>query len=133
MFNAPDLPSLFTLFILSTVTSLSAIAPVNALPKNAPAPLLIAQELLPPPPAGPNPVPDPTQFQATTNASSYRVMAAVTSNVQEKQVKATYPSAFYTNYNGRRMLQIGSFSDPLNAQQAALTLQNLGLETAIAP
>ncbi|MEB3161428.1 MAG: hypothetical protein VKL20_08215 [Synechocystis sp.] len=107
----------------------TAIAPVNAVP----TPLFIAQTLLPPPPAGPNPVPDPSQFQFTANASSYRVLALVTSSVQEKQVKVNYPGAFYTNHNGRRMLQIGSFSDPLNAQQAALTLQNLGLETAIDP
>jgi hypothetical protein len=110
-----------TAFLLPIVTTLTAIAPVNA------------QELLPPPPAGPNPVPDPAQFQFTPNASSYRVLALVNSSVQEKQVKVSYPGAFYTNYNGRRMLQIGSFSDPLNAQQAALTLQNLGLETAIDP
>jgi hypothetical protein len=96
-------------------------------------PLAIAQELLPPPPAGPNPIPDLSQFEFTANASTYRVLAFVTSSVQEKQVKVTYPGAFYTNHQGRRMLQIGSFSDPLNAQQAALTLQNLGLETAIDP
>jgi hypothetical protein len=53
--------------------------------------------------------------------------------VQEQQVKVAYPGAFYTDYQGQRMLQVGSFRDPLNAQQAALSLQNLGLATAIAP
>jgi len=124
--------SCLTVLFLPVVTTLTAIAPIEALPLSAGS-LLIAQELLPPPPPGPNPVPDPTQFQLTANAPTYRVMARVNSAVQEQQVKASYPGAFYTNYNGQRLLQIGSFSDPLNAQQAALSLQNLGLETAIDP
>lgn len=95
---------------------------------------LISQtQLLPPPPSGPNPVPDPTALNFTPNATSYRVMAAVTTPVQEQQVKAAYPGAFFTNFEGQRLLQVGSFSDPLNAQQTALTLQNLGLETVINP
>lgn len=122
--------SLLMVLLCPITTIPMAIAPVSALPI---PPIFIAQELLPPPPPGPNPVPDPSQFSFTANASSYRVLALVTSSAQEKQVKASYPSAFYTNYNGQRMLQIGSFSDPLNAQQAALTLQNLGLQTAIDP
>lgn len=129
MLNPINFRSSLIVLFLSIIATPMAIAPAKALP----TPLLIAQELLPPPPAGPNPVPDPAQFQFTANASSYRVLALVNSSVQEKQVKVSYPGAFYTNYNGRRMLQIGSFSDPLNAQQAALTLQNLGLETAIDP
>ncbi len=98
------------------------------------SPVFIAQrELLPPPPAGPHPVPDPDQFNLDPNASSFRVMAIVTSAIQEKQFKVAYPDAFATNHFGRRVMQIGRFSDPMNAQQAAMTLQNLGMEILIEP
>ena len=133
MFNTINFRAYLTVLFLPIIATPTAIAPANAIPQPFQAPLLISQELLPPPPAGPNPVPDPSQFQFTANASSYRVIAVVTSSIQEKQAKAAYPGAFYTNYRGRRVLQIGSFSDPLNAQQAALTLQNFGMETAIDP
>ncbi|MCT0252783.1 MULTISPECIES: hypothetical protein [unclassified Synechocystis] len=117
---------------LGSIMCFSAIAPAQAIPFKEP--VLVSQtQLLPPPPASPNPVPDPSALSFTPNATSYRVMALVTSPVQEQQVKAAYPGAFFTNFNGQRLLQIGSFSDPLNAQQAALSLQNLGLETVINP
>ncbi|AGF50370.1 sll0702 [Synechocystis sp. PCC 6803] len=118
--------------VLGACLCISAIAPVQAIPIQPP--LLVSQtQLLPPPPASPNPVPDPSALSFTPNATSYRVMALITSPVEEQQVKAAYPGAFFTNFNGQRLLQIGSFSDPLNAQQAALSLQNLGLETVINP
>ncbi|MBE9203903.1 hypothetical protein IQ218_11185 [Synechocystis salina LEGE 06099] len=118
--------------VLGACLCLSAIAPAEAVPLQSP--MLVSQtQLLPPPPTSPNPVPDPSALSFTPNASSYRVMALVTSPVEEQQVKAAYPGAFFTTFNGQRLLQIGSFSDPLNAQQAALSLQNLGLETVINP
>lgn len=124
-------------------TALSGVSLVMATPAVQASPffpgrgeILISQtQLLPPPPSSPNPVPDlnALTFASNTNATSYRVMAMVTSPVQEQQVKAAYPGAFFTNFNGQRLLQVGSFSDPLNAQQTALTLQNLGLETVVNP
>ena len=96
--------------------------------------LVIAQaNLLPPPPNGPFPVPDPNQFNLDPNADSYRVIAVVTSAIQEKQVKSFYPDAFAKDHLGRRVMQIGTFSDPVNAKQTALTLQHLGMEILIAP
>ena len=122
----------FPIAVFGACLCLLVIAPAQAVPLRSP--ILVSQtQLLPPPPASPNPVPDPSALSFTPNATSYRVMALVTSPVEEQQVKAAYPGAFFTNFNGQRLLQIGSFSDPLNAQQAALSLQNLGLETVINP
>jgi hypothetical protein len=127
----------FLLPALSAASLVMSAQAVQASPfSSGKGEILISQvQLLPPPPSSPNPVPDPTAltFASNTNATSYRVMAMVTSPVQEQQVKAAYPGAFFTNFNGQRLLQVGSFSDPLNAQQTALTLQNLGLETVVNP
>lgn len=120
---------------LSLAIALSGLAiPFSVSPAQAgQGQALMAQvQLLPPPPAGPHPVPNPSSFNLA-NASTYRVVALIGSPVQEQQVKATYPGAFATNVNGQRAMQIGSFSDPMNAQQAAVSLQNLGLETLINP
>lgn len=130
MVNSRHSPVFLAVLMASMSPLLTAIAPAVAQPIPSRG---IAQELLPPPPTAPNPVPDPSQFEFTANTAVYRVLALITSNVQEQQVKVAYPGAFYTDYQGQRMLQVGSFRDPLNAQQAALSLQNLGLATAIAP
>ena len=62
------------------------------------------------------------------SANSYRVMAAVSGEDQQNQVRSLYPDAFSTSYNGQRVLQVGVFSTQENAQQAYQSLQNAGLQ-----
>lgn len=108
-------------------------------------------QLLPPPP-GPNPVPSPSatlnpvlnpasspasyppsQADVPSPSRAYRVLAVVQSADQEQQVLSLFPTAFRTRHQGRAMLQVGRFQDPLNAQQVSLQLQNLGVAAVIEP
>ncbi len=116
----------FFITALSFTSLLMSTPAVQGSPLFSGKTLISQTKLLPPPPSSPNPVPDPNTLSFTPNATSYRVMAAVTSTVEEQQVKAAYPGAFFTNFNGQRLLQVGSFSDPLNAQQAALSFTKFG-------
>jgi hypothetical protein len=64
---------------------------------------------------------------------SYRVMASVSGQQQQEQVRSLYPDAFATSYQGQRVLQVGIFSTQENATQAYQSLQNAGLRAIIIP
>jgi hypothetical protein len=89
--------------------------------------------LLPPPPSPKI----PRSFSSETNPSSsgvaYRVMAAVSGQQQQEQVRSLYPDAFATSYRGQRVLQVGVFSTQENATQAYQSLQNAGLRAIMIP
>jgi hypothetical protein len=64
---------------------------------------------------------------------SYRVMASVSGQQQQEQVRSLYPDAFATSYRGQRVLQVGVFSTQENATQAYQSLQNAGLRAIMIP
>ena len=64
---------------------------------------------------------------------SYRVMASVSGQQQQEQVRSLYPDAFATSYQGQRVLQVGIFSTQENATQAYQNLQNAGLRAIMIP
>lgn len=64
---------------------------------------------------------------------SYRVMASVSGQQQQEQVRSLYPDAFATSYQGQRVLQVGVFSTQENATQAYQSLQNAGLRAIMIP
>ncbi len=127
--------------------------PPNQTVASAPAPnsMYRGGNLLPPPPppkvpksynqSPPSLPPNPT-FPSSSNSgvssyrpsgTSYRVMAAVSNEMQQTQVRSLYPDAFPTSYNGQRVLQVGVFSTQENAQQAYQSLQNAGLRAIMIP
>jgi parallel beta-helix repeat protein len=70
---------------------------------------------------------------ATTNnlgssAYSYRVIVSTRDNSQKEEVKSLYPDAFFTNYNGRSMLQIGVFNSRESAEQILQYLKERGFD-----
>ena len=84
------------------------------------------------------PIPVSTQvnFSSTSVASqlpaeSYRVIVEVSNSSQESQVRSLYPEAFSTVYQGKSMLQVGSFSQRQNAESTFQNIQNLGWEGMI--
>jgi len=70
---------------------------------------------------------------SSPSATSYRVMAAVSGEQQQEQVRSLYPDAFATSYQGQRVLQVGVFSTKENATQAYQSLQNADLRAIIIP
>ncbi|MEB3311473.1 MAG: DUF3747 domain-containing protein [Snowella sp.] len=119
--------------------------PANRTVANVPSPSSTYRggNLLPPPPPPkvpraanqssvsfpPNAGVNPYRFSGT----SYKVMAAVSNEMQQTQVRSLYPDAFPTSYKGQRVLQVGVFSTQENAQQAYQNLQNAGLRAIMTP
>jgi parallel beta-helix repeat protein len=62
---------------------------------------------------------------------SYRVIVSTRDNAQKEEVKALYPDAFTTNYNGRPMMQIGVFSSRESAEQILQYFKERGLDGLI--
>jgi hypothetical protein len=74
-----------------------------------------------------------SDVNSSASATSYRVMAAVSGEQQQEQVRSLYPDAFATSYRGQRVLQVGVFSTQENATQAYQSLQNAGLRAIMIP
>ncbi len=62
---------------------------------------------------------------------TYRVMVSVSNKIQERRVRSLYPDVFNSVYNGRRVLQIGLFSDVKNVDEVKQNLLNMGLNPII--
>lgn len=61
----------------------------------------------------------------------YKVLVEALNIVEESEVKAIYPQAFKTFFEGQSLLQIGAFNSWDKAKQAEETLIDLGLETFV--
>jgi hypothetical protein len=77
--------------------------------------------------------PNNSAINASPPGVSYRVMASVSGQQQQEQVRSLYPDAFATYYRGQRVLQVGVFSTQENATQAYQSLQNAGLRAIMIP
>jgi hypothetical protein len=77
--------------------------------------------------------PNNSAINTSPSGVSYRVMASVSGQQQQEQVRSLYPDAFATSYRGQRVLQVGVFSTQENATQAYQSLQNAGLQAIMIP
>ncbi|WP_199300009.1 DUF1565 domain-containing protein [Trichocoleus sp. FACHB-262] len=78
-----------------------------------------------------NSLPFPNQGVAL--GSRYRVVVEVDSEGEQAEVAAIAPSAFRTLWNGRMVMQVGSYSNRDNADKMMQTLNSQGLKAAIEP
>jgi hypothetical protein len=84
-----------------------------------------------------NPIVDNNWTPATpptpqpVSSRGYRVLAVAQTKSQQTQLRALFPEAFPTSYNGRALWQIGLFSNQENAQQALGSIKNAGLDGVI--
>jgi Protein of unknown function (DUF3747) len=108
-----------TLDISSTSDNLGALpVPGSTIPMGNPGnePDLIARvEQLPPPPFGPS-------NGANLNSSPiipsrFRVLVEAIDESQKSQIKAIAPGAFHSFYQGRSMVQVGSFTEKIKAEE----------------
>lgn len=71
---------------------------------------------------------------ANTAASvRYRVVVEATSDREQEIVKSLAPEAFSTIWQGRRVMQVGVFSDRSNADEMQRILNSSGLRTIVEP
>ena len=61
----------------------------------------------------------------------YKVLVEALSTLEESEVRAIYPQAFKTVFEGQSLLQIGAFNSWNKAKEAEETLIDLGLETFV--
>ena len=79
-----------------------------------------------------NPITSPTISSLTTKTNNiYKVLVKVDNKNQESQVESLYPEAFFTNFQGTRMLQVGVFSFSEKAEEVSQSLKNNGLNVRI--
>ena len=64
---------------------------------------------------------------ANTNTTKYRVIAETVNDSQKTQVHSLYPDAFPTIYQGKFMLQIGTFSNRNSAENVLQSLERIGV------
>lgn len=73
-------------------------------------------------------------LSATTGASvRYRVVVEATNDREQELVKTLAPGAFSTVWQGRRVMQVGVFSDRNNADEMLRILNSSGLRTIVEP
>ena len=73
-------------------------------------------------------------LSANTGASvRYRVVVEVTNDREQELVKTLAPGAFSTVRQGRRVMQVGVFSDRANADEMLRILNSSGLRTIVEP
>ncbi|MBJ7900567.1 MAG: hypothetical protein GC158_11750 [Cyanobacteria bacterium RI_101] len=108
------------------------LTPTSQFPTPSPQPLPSRiSELSPAPfPSGARPY---NSAPSAPSPATLRVLALISSPVQEQQIRALFPDAFGTAYQGRRALQVGRFSDQANAREIAQNLQGLGVKTILVP
>ncbi|HYW18921.1 MAG TPA: DUF1565 domain-containing protein [Nodularia sp. (in: cyanobacteria)] len=76
----------------------------------------------------------PTQTTAYTRTGvRYRVVVNVATDQQRDLVRNLAPGAFPTMRQGRRVMQVGVFSDRINAEEIVKVLNSNGLRTTIEP
>jgi SPOR domain len=119
--------------VLSSLTGLSgssfsafAQTPADLLP---PPPPQFGSPPIAPPEALPSITVPPAQ-QTTApapNVKGYRVFVPGDSALLLQQVRTVEPTAFVQNYQGRRVIQVGVFSNEANARQKLATLASQGI------
>ncbi|HEY9800810.1 MAG TPA: DUF1565 domain-containing protein [Leptolyngbyaceae cyanobacterium] len=73
-------------------------------------------------------------LSANTGASvRYRVVVEATNDTEQELVKTLAPGAFSTVRQGRRVMQVGVFSDRSNADEMLRILNSSGLRTIVEP
>lgn len=73
-------------------------------------------------------------LSANTGTSlRYRVVVEATSDREQELVKTLAPGAFSTIWQGRRVMQVGVFSDRSNADEMLRILNSSGLRTIVEP
>jgi len=104
--------------------------PSRAINSFAPLPPGVSEIAPTPFPSGARPY---NSAPSAPSTATLRVLALVSNPVQEQQIRAIFPDAFGTAYEGRRALQVGRFSDQANAREIAQNLQGLGVKTILVP
>ncbi|BCL38148.1 hypothetical protein NSMS1_45950 [Nostoc sp. MS1] len=74
-------------------------------------------------------------YLSTNTAASvrYRVVVEATNDREQEIVKSLAPEAFSTIWQGRRVMQVGVFSDRSNADEMQRILSSSGLRTIVEP
>lgn len=72
-----------------------------------------------------------TPIASKSPGKSYRVIVAIGNSSQESQLLSLYPQAFKIVYQGKSMLQVGSFSWRQNAETTYQNIRNLGWDGII--
>jgi len=67
------------------------------------------------------------------NSVRYRVVVEATNDREQELVKFLAPGAFSTFWQGRRVIQVGVFSDRSNADEMLRVLNSSGLRTIVEP
>ncbi len=106
-----------------------------------PPPITVPVPSTPPPsrstPIYPTPAPGERVFTApspagyTSNVGQYRVIVDSGSPTVLQQVRRVRPDAFFQNLGGRRVIQVGVYSDSVNARQQATLLSAQGINAQI--
>lgn len=110
------------------------VAPQSSSPGQAPP--FGESPLLPIPNPNTPPNTPPTQSIASTEdppGLRYRVVVNITNNQERDLVLNLVPEAFPTVRQGRRVMQVGVFSDRNNADEILNVLKSLGLRTIMEP
>ena len=72
-----------------------------------------------------------TPIASKLPGKSYRVIVEIDNSSQESQLLSLYPQAFKIVYQGKSMLQVGSFSWRQNAETTYQNIRNLGWDGMI--
>jgi parallel beta-helix repeat protein len=77
----------------------------------------------------------PSNYLAASTGASvrYRVVVEATNDREQEIVKSLAPEAFSTIWQGRRVMQVGVFSDRNNADEMQRILNSSGLRTIVEP
>ncbi|WP_242053533.1 DUF1565 domain-containing protein [Nostoc parmelioides] len=70
---------------------------------------------------------------ASSESIRYRVVVEATNEKEQELVKFLAPGAFSTFWQGRRVIQVGVFSDRSNADEMLRVLNSSGLRTIVEP
>jgi hypothetical protein len=111
--------------LLVSLTSAWAQTPADLLPP--PPPQLGAPPVAPPAALPSITVPPAQPTAPAPNVKGYRVFVPGDSALLLQQVRAVEPTAFVQTYQGRRVIQVGVFSNEANARQKLATLASRGI------
>ncbi|MBD2569579.1 DUF1565 domain-containing protein [Anabaena lutea] len=75
----------------------------------------------------------PKLYTTTSRSVRYRVIVPVTNNQQREVVLSVAPDAFSKTWQGRKVMQVGTFSSQNNASEMVQILSSKGLKAIIQP
>ena len=85
------------------------------------------------PPSNSNTRPTQTTASGVRSGTRYRVVVNITNDRERDLVRNLVPGAFPTMRQGRRVMQVGVFSDRHNADEMLKVLNSNGLKTTLEP